>query len=87
LFFRRITKTIEPMNQAEIISNQFMQAHEVEVKFKGVFPSWHSGWLIDGRAMSTKGVKRLLIPKVMEAAGPDPKLLKQIIWKLLIQCS
>ena len=75
------------MNQAATIADQFNQAHQVEVKSKGAFPSWHSKWIVDGLELNTGHVKKMLIPIVRKMAGPSPKILKETIWKLLIQCS
>lgn len=73
------------MSHVQTISEQFCDTHRIEIKSKGVFPGWHSQWIVDGREMSTRHVRQILIPMVREAVGPDPKTLKAIIWKILIK--
>jgi hypothetical protein len=71
------------MNPAAIIADQFLQEHEVEIKSKGAFPGWNSRWIVDGHAMSTQNVKKMLIPIVRESVGINPSALKAVIWKLI----
>jgi hypothetical protein len=73
-------KTRIPIDQ---IAETFRARHSVEIRSNGCFPSWNSTWVIDGQVMYTSGVKKLLIPMVMKSIGPDPKALKQIIWRIL----
>jgi hypothetical protein len=72
-------------NDLEIkhIVEDFMSAHSIEIWSRSVFPNWKSIWVIDGQVMRIHEVKRLLIPIVLKTIGPDPRALKQVIWKIL----
>ena len=82
-----MTRKAAAVNNGICLVNQivedFQSSHLIEIKSKGVFHNWNSIWVIDGQTMRSEMVKRLLIPTVMETIGPDPKALKQIMWRIL----
>jgi hypothetical protein len=65
------------------VADCFMAGHSVKMRSNGEYRGWHSTWVIDGEVMSTKQVRKMLVPLVMNKIGPDPKSLKRIIWKLI----